>query len=221
MAEAVIPALVGGAVQAILTPSPPPPPEPPPAPEIPEIPLLSREEAMQLAQATLDPLFNQQVQEALRQTALQNMRRGFYGQRPGDELSERVQSDIESARASSIAQLAEQMVGQNQQAAIQAAALARQNALDQYSLAQQRWQQQSNNILRGIQTGLLGAQMCRDWTGQVPFGGGLSFGARQQLTNIGAPQVLNSPPVTPYSLRDSFKLNQTFNLSSRDWLNPY
>src|SRR5690606_29525204 len=97
-----------------------------------------------------------------------------------------ISADVERARAAAIANLAEQMVGQSQQNALQAAALAQQGVLQQNQLAQQQWQNLSNNIMRGIQTGLLGAQMWSDWTGLVPFGGGqFTLGSRQALSNIG------------------------------------
>lgn len=184
---------------------------------MPEIPVLSREEALQLSQSMLNPLFDEQLQETLRRVDIENMRRGFYGQLPGDALSGARAADVERSRATSIANLAEQMVGQSQQNALQAAALAQQGVLQQNQLAQQQWQNLSNNIMRGIQTGLLGAQMWSDWTGLVPFGGGqFTLGSRQALSNIGVPQVLSSPPTS-----SPFQLNRTVSRSDINWVNPY
>src|SRR5690606_6151962 len=108
--------------------------------------------------------------------------------------------------ATAIANLAEQMVGQSQQAALQ-----------QYQLAQQQWQNLSSNIMRGIQTGLLGAQMWSDWTGLVPFSGGQwTLGSRQALSSIGVPQVLSSPPTSR-----PFQLSRAISRSDINWINPY
>lgn len=211
MAEVVVPALIGGAVNALVGSIFSPPPPRLQLPQVPEIPVLSREEALQLAQSTLNPLFDKQLQETLRRVDIDNIRRGFFGQVPGAALSGARAADVESARAASIANLAEQMVGQSQQAALQAAALAQQGVLQQHQLALQQWQNQANNLMRGIQTGLLGAQMWSDWTGLVPFSGGLwTLGSRQALSNIGVPQALSSPPTSG-----------AFSGSNPNWINPY
>src|SRR5690606_25457090 len=114
--------------------------------------------------------------------------------------------------------LAEQMVGQSQQGALKAAALAQQASLQQHQLAPQQWQNLSNSLMRGIQTGLLGAQMCSGWTGLVPFRGGpWTLCSRQAVSNIGVPQVLSSPPSS-----GSFQLNPgTISRSNLNWINPY
>jgi len=217
MAEVVVPALIGGAVNAAVNSILNPPPPQPQLPPVPEIPVLSREEALQLAQSMLNPLFDEQLQETLRRVDLENIRRGFFGQAPGAALSGARAADVERARAAAIANLVEQMVGQSQQAALQAAALAQQSALQQYQLAQQQWQNLSSNIMRGIQTGLLGAQMWSDWTGLVPFSGGqFTLGSRQALSNIGVPQVLSSPPTSR-----PFQLNRAISRSDINWINPY
>jgi len=218
MAEVVVPALIGGAVNAVVNSIFNPPPPRPQLPQVPEIPVLSREEALQLAQSMLNPLFDEQLQETLRRVDIENIRRGFFGQAPGAALSGARAADVERSRAAAIANLAEQMVGQSQQAALQAAALAQQGVLQQYQLAQQQWQNMSNNIMRGIQTGLLGAQMWSDWTGQVPFSGGQwTLSSRQALSDIGVPQVLSSPPNS-----GAFQLNRgTISRSNLNWINPY
>src|SRR5690606_36652313 len=139
----------------------------------------------------------EQLQESLRRVDIENIRRGFFGQVPGAALSGARAADVERSRAATIANLAEQMVGQIQQAALQAAALAQQGVLQQHQLAQQQWQNLSNSLMRGIQTGILGAQMWSDWTALVPFSGGQwTLGSRQALINIGVPQALSSPPTS-------------------------
>src|SRR5690606_13139948 len=98
----------------------PPPPPPPPT--------LTLEEARQQAEAILNPLYNEQLQETLRQLQLANIRRGFFGQAPGAELSQRAAADIESRRAQNIAQLASQLQGMTWEQAAQHAPLALQTA---------------------------------------------------------------------------------------------
>src|SRR5690606_6211694 len=154
---------IGGAAKAVVNRIANPPPRRPQLPPVPEIPALSREEALPLAQSLLHPLFDEQMQENLRRGDFEKIRRGFFGQVPGAALSGARAADVERSRAAAIANLAEQMVGQSQQAALQAAALAQQGLLQQYQLAQQQWQNLSNSLMRGIQTGLLGAQMWSDW----------------------------------------------------------
>jgi len=99
MAEVVVPALIGGAVNAVVNSIFNPPPPRPQLPQVPEIPVLSREEALQLAQSMLNPLFDEQLQETLRRVDIENIRRGFFGQVPGAALSGARAADVERSRA--------------------------------------------------------------------------------------------------------------------------
>src|SRR5690606_26974395 len=159
MAEVVVPALIGGAVNAVVNSIFNPPPPQPQLPQVPEIPLLSREGALQRAQSVLIPPSDAQLQQTPRRAALEDIRRGCVAPLPGAALSGARAAGVERSRAATIANLAEQMVGQSQQAALQAAALAQQGVLQQHQLAQQQWQNLANSLMRGIQTGLLAAQM--------------------------------------------------------------
>lgn len=107
------------------------PPRPPATP-----PTLSWDQAMQQAQEVLNPIYDQALQDRLRQVMLQNIRTGFFGQLPGADLSQRAAAQLEAARASAIGQLANQMVGQSMENALRQQALAAQFALNQFQAQQ-------------------------------------------------------------------------------------
>src|SRR5690606_9182121 len=107
MAEVVVPAIVGAVVNAVVNSIFNPPPKQPQLPPVPETPVLSREEALQLAQSMLNPLFDEQLQETLRRVDLENIRRGFFGQAPGAAQYSARAGDLERSRAAVIAILAE------------------------------------------------------------------------------------------------------------------
>src|SRR5690606_15689918 len=114
-------------------------------------PTLTMEEARQQAEAILNPLYNEQLQETLRQVQLANIRRGFYGQSPGAELSQRAAADIESRRAQNIAQLASQLQGMTWEQAAQHAQLALQNTRAALASDPLVRAAQAINILQGVQ----------------------------------------------------------------------
>lgn len=202
MAEVVLSSLVGSLVQSALTPKPPPPPQ---------VQTLTREEATQMAQEALNPLFDEQLQNTLRQVDLHNIRRGFFGQVPGAALSGARAADVERSRAAATANLAQQMFGQSQQAALQAAALA-----------QQQWQNQAQNVFRGIGTGLAGAQLSAELTGMVPFSGGqFTFPIQMGLTNMGVQNALGQGP-QPAPTGGRFTLQSpAISRSNLNWINPF
>lgn len=123
-------------------------------------PTLSYDEALQQAEDVLNPLYDEQLEEALQAIDRSNIARGFYGQMPGDAFKRSTAAEIESARAGQIASLAQQMQGQSQLQALQQQQLAAQYALG-------RGQQYQNwaNI------GLNAANSWYNMTGQVPFMG--------------------------------------------------
>src|SRR5690606_661254 len=135
--EVILPPLIGGIVSSALSPRPPAPPPPPPT--------MSREEAVERAQATLNPLYQEMLNETLRNLQRQQIARGFFGQLPGAALERSTAADIETRRAQQIAQLAEQMVGQEH-------ARAMDIARAQLAAEQARWagqQQNFQNIMSG------------------------------------------------------------------------
>lgn len=94
-------------------------------------PKLTWEQAMARAQETLDPLYRQQMNEALKKVEQDLIRRGFFGQLPSVPISQEVASKIEDARAAAIANLANQLVGQSEEAARWAISTALSNAQSQ------------------------------------------------------------------------------------------
>lgn len=199
MAEAILAAVAGAATSSLLSPKPPKPPPPPPT--------MSREEAMTQAQAMLNPLYDEMLNETLRNLHQQQIARGFFGQLPGAALERSTAADIRSRQAQQTAQLAEQMRGQEHARAMD---IARQ----QFGAEQARWaaqQQNFQNILGGAQMG---------WNlGREMFGGldvlqtlGLwGLGNRTDPTIQGSVQPLAS---------SSFTLQpQTPGLAN--WIRPY
>jgi len=114
-------------------------------------PTLTMEEARQQAEAILNPLYNEQLPDTLRRVQLANMQRGFFGQAPGAELSQRAAADIESRRAQNIAQLASQLQGMTWEQAAQHAQLALQNARAAQASDPLVRAAQAINVLQGVQ----------------------------------------------------------------------
>lgn len=156
-------------------------------------PTLTMEEARRQAEAILNPLFNEQLQETLRQVQLANIRRGFFGQAPGAELSQRSAADIESRRAQNIAQLASQLQGMTWDQAAQHAQLAMQAAQLQANDPLARMASFAS-IMGGIQ------QMWPTWWSQTfsqPISNPLDNAGRvlqQGWLNPGASQATASVP---------------------------
>lgn len=116
----------------------------PPVPEKP--PTLSWDEARQRAQESMNPIYDEQLENTLKNVDQELIARGFFGQLPGAVLSGARATDVERARASQIASLAAQMQGQSEQNALAQQQLAAQWALNQGQLAQQQWGQKMQGI---------------------------------------------------------------------------
>lgn len=91
-------------------------------------PTLSWQEAQGRAQSQLAPLYEQQLEQTLKAVDEDTIRRGFFGQLPAGVLRGSRAAQVEGAKNQAIANLANQMVGQSEQSALQ-----------QQGLAQQRW----------------------------------------------------------------------------------
>ena len=174
-------------------------------------PVLSWDEAMERAQQTLNPVYDQMLQDTLRQVDLSNIRRGFFGQAPGAAMSADAASRLESQRASQIAQLANQMVGQS---AAQAAQLQ--------ALAQSQLQQRQQSLLgtAGVLSGL-----AETWPTlfSVPnIFGTLQSGATARQNR---PGMTTSPaPVTSTTFTTPAEARLTPNIASTgiaNRINPY
>lgn len=120
---------------------------PPKPPSSPQIPTVSYDEAVQRAQEALNPIYQQALQETLRDVQQDAMRRGFFGQLPGAALSQDAAARLEAGRSSAVANLAQQMVGQSLDAALRQQALAQ-----QYALAAMQSRQQA--VPQFVQTGI-------------------------------------------------------------------
>src|SRR5690606_20675699 len=64
-----------------------------------QVPMLSYDDALAQAMAVVNPLFDQQMDQAMRNMDYQLMQRGYYGQLPGEVLRQERALDIERASA--------------------------------------------------------------------------------------------------------------------------
>jgi len=105
-----------------------------------ENPALTLDQAWQQARTVLDPVYDKQMVDVMRQSDKDLISRGFYGQLPGDALGQSRRFDALNAKQTAIASLANSMAGQSKDRALQYQQLAIQNALGQGNLANQTWQ---------------------------------------------------------------------------------
>jgi hypothetical protein len=116
-----------------------------------ENPALTLDQAWQQAQTVLNPVYDKQIADVMRQSDKDLLARGFYGQLSGDALGQSRRLDALNAKQTAIASLANSMAGQSKDRALQYQQLAIQNALGQGNLANQTWQ------------GVVGAAHGIDW----------------------------------------------------------
>ena len=212
--ELILPPLIGGVVSSVLSPRPPAPPPPPPT--------MSRAEAVERAQATLNPLYQEMLNETLRNLQRQQIARGFFGQLPGAALERSTAADIETRRAQQIAQLAEQLIGQ---------AHARAMDLDraQLAAAQDSWagqQQNLQNIMSGIGMGWnIGQQML----GGLDILRALGLWGAGNQTDPSIPESVSPASTTaftrtftPQASNVSFGVSRQTNIGTPiSWIQPY
>ena len=105
-----------------------------------ENPALTLDQAWQQAQTVLNPVYDKQIADVMRQSDKDLIARGFYGQLSGDALGQSRRLDALNAKQTAIASLANSMAGQSKDRALQYQQLAIQNALGQGNLANQTWQ---------------------------------------------------------------------------------
>lgn len=135
-------------------------------PQAPSIPTLSYGEAQKRARQKLSPLFDDSIKNLARTMDINNIRSGFYGQLPGQEIKANALMGAENQRAAAIADLAQSLVGQSEATALQREQMARQDSQNWLSaimnmMSQSASQQQGNisNLLQAI--GVLGDQSYR------------------------------------------------------------
>lgn len=146
------------------------------------VPGLSYEEALRQAGDVLNPLYDERLQQSLREVDRHNIARGFFGQLPGAALARSTAADIERARAGQIAGLAQQMIGQSQQAALQQQQLALQQAAQQSQARQGTF----GNLLGAIGTGWNIYRGLADLTGYLPFTKQMTFPTQAEYASRGA-----------------------------------
>lgn len=81
-------------------------------------PVLSWEEAQGRASAKLNPLYDQRMKNVMEATDTGLVKRGFYGQLPGEAIRQETAMTEENARAAAIANMTDSMVGQSQDKAV-------------------------------------------------------------------------------------------------------
>lgn len=128
------------------------PPAPPPAPKAP--PTLGWDEAMRQATETLSPIYDERMQQTLRNVDKELIQRGFFGQLPGAALAGSRAADVERAKAAAIASLGGQMQTQSQEQALAQQRLAAEWALNQSNLWNQIQQQKIQGLGNLLHTSL-------------------------------------------------------------------
>lgn len=120
------------------------PPAPPPAPKAP--PTLGWDEAMRQATETLNPIYDERMQQTLRNVDKELIQRGFFGQLPGAALAGSRAADVERAKAAAIASLGGQMQTQSQEQALAQQRLAAEWAMNQSNMWNQTQQQRQAGL---------------------------------------------------------------------------
>lgn len=152
---------------------------------------LSWNDATQQASQVLNPLFDQHLQNSLRAMDQASMARGFYGQMPADALRGERAAQIEAARSSQIADLANQMRGQSQQAALQAAQQAQSALQQQFANMMQQQQQDFSQQLSRDMFDLNKWATEAQVTGWIPGTNQPTFGVQQGLHNLALTNMAN------------------------------
>ena len=120
------------------------PPAPPPAPKAP--PTLGWDEAMRQATETLNPIYDERMQQTLGNVDKELIQRGFFGQLPGAALAGSRAADVERAKAAAIASLGGQMQTQSQEQALAQQRLAAEWAMNQSNM----WNQMQQQKIQGL-----------------------------------------------------------------------
>lgn len=191
----------------------------PPLPEKP--PTLSWDEARQRAQESLNPIYDEQMENTLNNVDQELISRGFFGQLPGAVLSGARATDVERARASQTASLAAQMQGQSEQNALAQQQLAAQWALNQGQLAQQQWGQKAGGIGNLFNMSMQYPLQWAGVTGTLP-GGKLTPNTELSLAALQA-NKFNSGGVTPLNITSTGGVSPIQRTSPRppSYLHPY
>ncbi len=120
------------------------PPAPPPAPKAP--PTLGWDEAMRQATETLNPIYDERMQQTLGNVDKELIQRGFFGQLPGAALAGSRAADVERAKAAAIASLGGQMQSQSQEQALAQQRMAAEWAMNQSNM----WNQMQQQKIQGL-----------------------------------------------------------------------
>ncbi len=101
---------------------------------------------MRQATETLNPIYDERMQQTLRNVDKELIQRGFFGQLPGAALAGSRAADVERAKAAAIASLGGQMQTQSQEQALAQQRLAAEWALNQSNL----WNQMQQQKIQGL-----------------------------------------------------------------------
>lgn len=128
------------------------------------------DEALAQAQQTLNPIYDKQLEQVMRQSDKDLISRGFYGQLPGDALGQSRRWNVLNDKTTAIASLAGQTKNQSQQNALQANQLAMQYALGQGNMRLQALPQTWENLqnLDMVWSGLLKSQKTPNSNDVIP-----------------------------------------------------
>lgn len=155
------------------------------------VPTISMDQAVQQAQDVINPLYDRQLEQTLKNIDYQNMQRGFYGQLPGDVLKTTRAAETERNRIGQIANLAQQLYQQSQSNALAQQQMllntmlsGQQLGLSEQQLNMQQRQQNTSNLQNWLNLGLQGLFNYYNLTGQFPWQGNLLQQITSGQTNV-------------------------------------
>jgi len=139
---------------------------------------------MRQATETLNPIYDERMQQTLGNVDKELIQRGFFGQLPGAALAGSRAADVERAKAAAIASLGGQMQTQSQEQALAQQRLAAEWAINQSNLWNQMQQQKIQGLGNLLNTSLYYPLDYAEATGTY-LGGGLTPKTQVELAKQG------------------------------------
>jgi hypothetical protein len=165
---------------------------------------LSYQQALGRAGDVINPMYDVKAKDTLEALDKNLVSRGFYGQRPGDQMVMNTMGDLESNRAAQIAAMANDLVGRSEA-----------NALSEWGLMSDLGQRQQGSWLKGL--GILGNAEFLPSLGEI-FGKGAN-------TMPGGTIPIDVPSVSTRVDKPIFPANNNPAISNpairQQWIDPY
>jgi len=160
-------------------------------------------QALSRAGDVINPMYDVKAKNTLESLDKNLVSRGFYGQRPGDQMVMNTMGDLESNRAAQIAAMANDLVGRSEA-----------NALSEWGLMSDLNQRKQGSWLSGLNV-LQNAEMLPSL--KKLFGGTQSPSLTESVPSLvgDKPLQLDATRLMPQTN------NQGRTLINKNWVNPY